>query len=151
MKVPANDGSPVHVPRLIPPRRRSAVGGVYAATLLFEFLVKVGGQAGARRLCEQRTILVEAKSGLLALKDAKRQGQASQYRYRNGDGNPVHFRFVGVLDLLHLGVECQPNEVWYSIKEYVRPTERRKAILPRERDLSAIRNERGVTPRKAQR
>jgi len=147
----ANDGSLVHVPRLIPPRRRSLVGGVYAATLLFEFFVKAGGRAGARRLCEQRTILVEATSGALALREAKRQGHASAYQYKNSDGNPVRFRFVGVLDLLHLGGECQPNEVWYSIKEYVRPMERRKAILPRERDLSAIRNERASSQRKTSR
>jgi hypothetical protein len=39
-------------------------------------------------------------------------------------------------------MECQPNEVWYDIREYVRPMERRKAILPLEANLNAIRNER---------
>jgi hypothetical protein len=53
----------------------------------------------------------------------------------------VHFRFVGVLDLCHLGVECEPNEVWYSIGQRLRPMERRRALVPKAAQLSAIRNE----------
>jgi hypothetical protein len=54
----------------------------------------------------------------------------------------VHFEFVGVLDLLELGVECDADEVWYDIVERVRPMERRHAILPKENDLSALRRAR---------
>ena len=131
----------VPVPRLTPPDKRASVGGLYSAKLLFEFWMLVDGRPGVRRICKERLILLEAASACLALKEAKRQARASQYRSRNSDKNPVHFRFVGVLDLLHLGIECQPNEVWYDIRDYVRPMERRKAILPLEASLNAIRNE----------
>jgi hypothetical protein len=57
----------------------------------------------------------------------------------------VHFRFVGVLDLCHLGVECQPNEVWYAIGHRLRPMERRRSIIPSVSRLSAVRNERVIT------
>lgn len=130
------------LPRLTPPDKRTWVGGLYSAKVLFEFWILVDGHPGVRRICEERLILIEAESARLALKEAKRQARASQYRYRNSDKNPVHFRFVGVLDLLHIGAECQPNEVWYEIRDYVRPMERRKAILPLESELNAIRNER---------
>jgi hypothetical protein len=46
-----------------------------------------------------------------------------------------------VLDLLHLGVECEPNEVWYTIRQRVRPMERRSSLIPRSEKLNAIREE----------
>ena len=33
---------------------------------------------------------------------AKRKGRVSQTHYKNSDGNPVHFEFIGVMDLLCL-------------------------------------------------
>jgi hypothetical protein len=121
---------------------RGLFGGLYTAKLLFEFLVIVDGAPGVRRLCEERMILIEAESAKDALAKAKRQGRESQYRYRNSAGDPVRFRFVGVMDLLHLGVECANNEVWYTITQRVRPMERRKEILPHESRLCAVLNER---------
>ena len=138
----------VAIPRLIPPSDRLAVGGLYSAKLLFEFCVYVSGDPGTRRLCEERLIVIEATSAVNALREAERQGRSSQFRYRNTDGNPVHFRLVGVLDLCHLGIECEPNEVWYAIGERVRPMERRAQIIPRRRDLNAIRNEKLLRKRK---
>lgn len=126
---------------LTPPATRESVGGLYAAKLIFEFLVLVDGRPGTRRLCEDRLILVTAPTAHAALREAKRQARASQYRYRNSEGNPIHFRFIGVVDLLHLGVECQPNEVWYTITQRVRPMERRSKLLPKVRELNAIREE----------
>jgi Domain of unknown function (DUF4288) len=132
----------VPVPRLTSPRRRGSSGGLYTATLLFEHWIAVDGQPGIRRTCEERLILLQARSARLALREAKAQARASQWRSRNSYGSPWHFRFVGVLDLVHLGMECEPNEVWYGIKELVRPMERRRALVPPEHKLSAIRNER---------
>jgi len=117
------------------------VGGLYAAKLIFEFLVLVGGRPGVRRLCEDRLILVTAPNANVALREANRQGRASEHKYRNNHGNPVHFRFVGVVDLLHLGVECQPNEVWHTTTERVRPMERRARLIPKAHELNAIRQE----------
>ena len=129
------------VPRLTNPSERSAVGGLYSAKLLFEFCVFVRGRPRNRRLCEERLILLSAPTARSAFREATKQGTASASRYRNGDGNPVHFRFVGVLDLCHLGVECEPNEVWYAIGERLRPMERKAKLIPKPLELSAIRNE----------
>ena len=117
------------------------IGGTYAAKLLFEYCVFVRGIPNARRLCEEQLRLVTARTARGALREANWQGRASQYRYRNGKGNPVHLRFVGVIGLLHIGAEFEPNEVWYSITERVRPMERRRDVVPRPKDLNAIRDE----------
>jgi hypothetical protein len=101
----------------------------YAAKLLFQFRVGQRGWA-RRRLCEERTILFRAASTKLALVAAKRAGKAGQSTYINTDGRRVRFEFVGVLDLLHLGLECRQEEVWYEIKEMMEPMERRKKLLP---------------------
>ena len=40
-----------------------------------------------------------------------------------------------VMDLMGLGCETEVDEVWYEVRERVMPMERRKKILPNERDL----------------
>jgi hypothetical protein len=114
--------------------------GRYAAKLLFEFRVMVDGLPAVRRTCEERIIVFPAPHGRAALREAKRRARAAQHRYKNNHGNPVHFEFVGVLELLRLDPVCESDEVWYDIVERVRPSERRTSIVPRERNLSAIRN-----------
>jgi hypothetical protein len=124
-------------------RRMAEVGGVYAAKLLFEFLIVANGKPGVRRVCEERLVLISAPNARSALRAARQEGRASEYRSANG-GSPLHFRFVGVLDLLRLGAECQANEVWYDIVQRVRPMERRSAIIPAASMLNAIREEHAV-------
>ncbi len=114
----------------------------YAARLLFQFRVVIDEDDGIFRTVEDRIILIGALSGKDALKRAKRRGRGSEYDYRNDDGNRVHFEFVGVLDLLELGIECDDDEVWYDIRTLKRPMERRAEIIPREQDLCAIRGDR---------
>lgn len=114
--------------------------GRYAAKLLFQYRVIVDGSPGVRRTCEERIITLSATHGRAALRDAKRRGRAAQHRYKNSDGNPVHFEFVGVLELLRLDPACESDEAWYDITERVRPSERRASIIPPESHLSAIRN-----------
>jgi hypothetical protein len=87
----------------------------YAAMLLFQFRVVTSGVSDRRRLCEKRLILIRARDGRSALRAAKRQGRAAQHNYVNAKGGQVRFEFVGVLDLLHLGPQCGPNEVWYQL------------------------------------
>jgi Domain of unknown function (DUF4288) len=113
----------------------------YSAKLLFEFHIVVDGSPMVRRTCEERIIIVHAQSASAALREAKRKGRASEFRFRNTFGDPGHFRLVGVMELLHLGVECDADEVWYDITQRVRPSERRASILPREKDLNAFRVE----------
>ncbi len=114
---------------------------IFAAKLLFEFYITVNGKAGVRRLCEERIVLIQAPTARDALREANRQGRAAQYRDANG-GNPLHFRFVGVIDLMKLGIECQDNEVWYDVVVRERPMERREKLVPPPGKLNAIREER---------
>lgn len=93
--------------------------------------------------CEERIVVLRATHARDALACAKRYGRKAQHAYRNDDDNPVRFEFVGVLDLLHLGPECEENEVWYDIVTRKQPMERAAVILPDESSLCAIRNESG--------
>ena len=100
----------------------------------------VDGSPGVRRTCEERIVTFPATHGQAALREAKRRGRVAQHRYKNNEGNPVHFEFVGVLELLRLDPACDCDEVWYDITDRVRPMERRASIIPAESQLSAIRN-----------
>jgi hypothetical protein len=119
---------------------KSKPSGSYAAKLLFQYRVMVDGSPGIRRTCEERIIMFSATGGQAALREANRRGQAAQHRYKNSDGNFVHFELVGVMELLRLDPACESDEVWYDIIERVRPMERRASIIPPESQLSAIRN-----------
>ena len=110
-----------------------------AAMLLFQFRVMVDGDPGKRRICEKRIINFRAANGRAALAAAKRRGREAQYSYRNNDGNPVHFEFVGVQDLCCLDPVCEPDEVWYDIVHLVTPMERKNKLIPRESELRALR------------
>ncbi|MBX9581803.1 MAG: DUF4288 domain-containing protein [Gemmataceae bacterium] len=115
----------------------------YAAKLLFQFRVTAGGKDNRRRLCEEQIVLIAARSAREALAAAKRRGREGVHRYRNGAGGLVRFEFVGVMELLHLGLQCAPDEVWYDITRRVRPKERADRFIPPEAALHAFRNEFG--------
>ena len=102
----------------------------FAAKLLFQFRVDVGGDPGKRRLCEERIINFSARSSREALHKAKRRGKKGEHSYKNSDGNTVSFEFIGIMDLMSLGVEAEADEVWYDIRERLLPMERRKRIIP---------------------
>ena len=107
----------------------------YAAKLLFQFRV---GNDSKMRICEERTILLKTRSAKEALRQAKRKGRGAQHRYRNDEGEKVRFEFVGVMDLLYLGIECEDGEVWYDIRNRLTPMERKEKLIPKEADLNAI-------------
>src|SRR4051812_26442730 len=95
-------------------QRKSKPQGSYSAKLLFQFRVMVGGSPGKRRICEERIITFSADYARAALREAKRRGRAAQQSYKSSDGNPVHFEFVGVMELLRLDPACESGEVWYE-------------------------------------
>ena len=107
----------------------------YAAKLLFQFHVAVKGDPGKFRVCEERIINFKSRSPREALRSAKLQGKRGEHAYKNTEGNKVSFQFVGVLDLMSLGIECDAEEVWYDIRDRLLPMERRARIVPTERDL----------------
>ncbi len=113
----------------------------YSATLLFQVRVDLGADTGKRRTCEERIVLIEARSASSALAKAKRKGRQAQHDYENHAGKTVYFEFVGVMDLLCLGLECDPDEVWYDIRERLSPMERRDVFIPPEAELNAMRTE----------
>ena len=93
------------------------------------------------RYCEERIILIQAPTARKALVAAKRRGKSAQYHYGNGPNSTVYFEFIGVMDLLHLGVECEEDEVWYDISRRKLPMERSASLIPPESSLNAIHND----------
>jgi hypothetical protein len=100
----------------------------------------VDGSPGIRRLCEERIVTFSGTDGRSALREAKERGRAARHHYKNNEGNPVYFEFVGVMELLRLDPGCEADEVWYDITKRVLPMERRASIIQPESRLSAIRN-----------
>ena len=109
----------------------------YAAKLLFQFRVEIAGGSGQRRICEERIINFQARTHREALSIARRRGRRAEHSYRNADGNPVHIEFVGIMDIMTIGIEAGADEVWYDIYERITPMERRDQILPTAEALQA--------------
>jgi hypothetical protein len=107
----------------------------YGAKLLFQFRVTIDGSVGRRRICEEQIINFRARSPGDALRGAKRRGKQREFSYTNFDGNPVAFQFVGVLDLMELGISSDRDEVWYDFRDRLQPMERRDKIIPKDSDL----------------
>lgn len=110
----------------------------YSAKLLFQYRVETGGGSNKRRTVEERIILIRERTARLALQAALSRGKDSEHSYNNDSDGIVHFEFVGVMDLLHLGDECDKDEVWYDIREMLSPLERSASILPPIEKLNAI-------------
>jgi hypothetical protein len=106
--------------------------------LLFQWKFLVNGRPETRRLCEQRILNFDARDAWSALREARRRGRAAQYWSTNTSGQRFYFQFIGVLDLLTLGVECDESEVWYDIMTLVKPMERRQQLVPAPSHLSAM-------------
>ena len=112
----------------------------FSAKLLFQWRVVVDGDSKKRRLCEERIITFKSLKPRSALVEAKRRGVAACRSFKNSDGHPVHFEFVGVMDLLCLDPECRSDEVWYRLAERVNPMERRGKLIPKDDQLNALRS-----------
>jgi len=118
----------------------------FSATLLFQYRVVADGRDNRNRTCEKRMLLLRAADARSALRVAEQRGRAAEYEFQNQAGHPVYFEFVGLLDLLHLGAECDADEVWYDVVTLRQPMERREALIPKSSQLAAIAGER-KTPR----
>ena len=49
----------------------------------------------------------------------------------------MRFEFIGVMELLHLGVECDSDEVWWEMSRDLLPSERRGRYFPPDAQLLA--------------
>jgi hypothetical protein len=111
----------------------------FAAMLLFQWRVEVDGGSGSRRTCERRLINLFAPSPKVAIAFAIRAGEKAQFRGRTTRGYPLRFEFIGLSEIMELGEECGPDEVWYDIVAMVRAMERRRTLVLDSRGLAAFR------------
>ncbi len=111
----------------------------YAAKLLFQYRADLGkGRSDVIRRCEERLIVLSAQNAVSALRKARSHGLKAEFTATAEAGNPIYFEFVGIMDLLEIGIECHPDEVWYDITTRKLPMENKKKIIPPERKLNAI-------------
>lgn len=122
----------------------------FSAKLLFQFRVE-HDEPSIMRTCEERNVVFQAKTARAALAETKRRGKTAQHVYKNDSGENVHFEFVGVMDVLQLGIECEEDEVWYDITTRKLPMERAQSIIPPENSLSALRNSKATQRHRAAR
>ena len=115
----------------------------YSAKLLFQFRADLGGgKSDTMRRCEERIILLSARNAQSALRKAKAHGKRSELEGTAEAGNPILFEFIGVMDMIEVGIECEPEEVWYEYRFRKLPMERKDRFIPPEEELDAIRLER---------
>ena len=107
----------------------------YSAKLLFQYRVDVKGVSNKKRICEERIVTFQARSDKDALRKAKSRGAKGQHEYPNQEGFSVSFEFVGVRDLVCLETICEKDEVWYDIKKYLMPLERKDKFIPADEEL----------------
>jgi hypothetical protein len=98
---------------------------------------------------EERIIGFRASSAEEAYAISAKKGREGRYKFKNDDGVTVHFEFVGVLDLMHLGVEADEDEVWYEFRRMKCPMSRKGSIVPSRFDLPAFKYERALLHRKS--
>lgn len=113
----------------------------YAAKLFFQFYLDLKKCNPKRRLTVSSIVVLDASTAKEAYKKAEKKGFEKQYDYVNDEGNSVFFQFIGIEDLLHLGLEADEDEVWYDIKERLLPMERKDRFIPSIEQLSAFKNE----------
>ncbi len=119
----------------------------YSARMLFQFRADLGdGRSDVMRRCEDRIFVILARNANSALLKAKAYGKRKEFEGKAEAGNPIYFEFVGVTDLLELGIETEPEEVWYNIVTMKQPSERRDKLIPKECELNAIQWERRKNP-----
>lgn len=113
----------------------------YAAKLLFQFRILIEAKSNKMRRCEEKIVLISAKNAESAYKIANKRGKEDENTYLNDEGNTVYFEFIGIEDLMHIGIECKDDEVWYEIKSYLEPKENKHKFIPNKSNLSAFRYE----------
>ena len=89
-------------------------------------------------LCEERIVTFSAGSPRAALAKAKQIARRASHSYRVVGGGRVHFELVGIMELMELGVETVPGEVWWDLYHRKLPRQRRAKLVPPERRLRVL-------------
>lgn len=106
----------------------------FGANLLFEY--GVDGHRQARPLCENRIVVLQARTPQEAFCKATQYGRQHEHSYHNADNQMVRIRFVGLVDLLDLD-DDEPAEVYYSMFRTSRPDR----YIKQESKLAAFRKD----------
>ncbi len=114
----------------------------YAAKLLFDWHPDPITGSRVMRLSEERIVVFAARSPSAAVDRAKRLGKQAELRYDSGH----RLRFVGILQLMELGVECAEGEVWWELRRRRHAKERAGTLVPAEKALRVFTD---LTSRKA--
>lgn len=112
----------------------------YAAKLLFQYVTE-DSKRGGYYLVEERIIVVEAISAKESYETVMARAMDAAFSYMADDGGRVSFEFLGCRELIHLGAECEADEVWYSTGKMLDPRARLEKLVPRPELLSAFANE----------
>lgn len=115
----------------------------YAAKLLFQFRFGTGSDDIFRKI-ERRIVVFKAEDADRAYSLAEKYAKNEEYDFVNDDGSKVFFEFVGVEDLMHLGLEADEHEVWYEIGRMKTPMERAETLIPPRDTLSAFTYEKNA-------
>jgi len=107
----------------------------YSVTLLFQFRFHEETRKIKKRLCESRIIIVRAKNAFFALKKAKKYAKQAEYTAANYAGDDYSCEFIGITDMLHLGIECREEEVWYAMMWKIEPMERKEKLILSDEEL----------------
>jgi hypothetical protein len=113
----------------------------YAAKLLFDWNPDPVTGSRDTRLFEERIVVFNARSARGALAAAKRLGRQSELRYDSG----LRLRFVGLMQVMELGVECAEGEVWWEFSRRRMTIAQAKARLPADRSLYVFTDDQSST------
>jgi hypothetical protein len=103
----------------------------YAAKLLFDWFPDPITESRVTRLSEERIVTFTARSPREAVVRAKRKGRDGEAGYDSGH----RLRFVGILQLMALGIECDEGEVWWELRRRRLSKKSVKGLLPSEKSL----------------
>ena len=107
----------------------------FAAKLLFQFRSSRRSGRPQVALCEERIVTFGAASSRAALAKAKRIAGGASHSFRVVGGGRVNFEPVGIMELMELGVETGPRELWWDLYRRKLSMQRRSSLIPPERSL----------------
>lgn len=119
----------------------------YSVKLLFQWRRVVGRRSGKVRTCEERIVTFKARNAEDAWRKGNRLGKDGEFDYANSLGGTTQFEFIGIMEMLQLGLEIHPGEVWWDIVDRLKPSERRSRFIPPKERLQAFRNQPQARPR----